>query len=124
MSDAPEPSANLSADLCRLKQCMINLIANAIHASADGGVITLAHRSQKDADYLAVADHGKGIPSEELPQIFERFYRVDKSRNQKTGGMGIGLSITKAIVEAHQGKIEVTSALGAGTTFTIILPKQ
>ena len=124
MSDAPEPSANLSADLCRLKQCMINLIANAIHASADGGVIMLAHRSQKDADYLAVVDHGKGIPSEELPQIFERFYRVDKSRNQKTGGMGIGLSITKAIVEAHQGKIEVTSALGAGTTFTIILPKQ
>ena len=84
----------------------------------------MLHYSEADVDCLEVVDNGNGISPEDMSQIFERFYRVDKSRNQKTGGMGIGLSITKAIVEAHQGEIHVTSKVGVGTTFTIILPKK
>lgn len=123
-ADVPNPSASLLADMHRIKQCMLNLIANALQASSQGGVIILSHRSEALADYLTVEDHGIGVPPEELPQIFERFYRVDQSRNQKTGGMGIGLSITKAIVEAHQGEIFAASSADAGTTFTIVLPKK
>ena len=122
--DIPNQSASLFVDTHRIKQCMINLIANALKATPRGGVITLLHYSEADVDCLEVVDNGNGISPEDMSQIFERFYRVDKSRNQKTGGMGIGLSITKAIVEAHQGEIHVTSKVGVGTTFTIILPKK
>lgn len=84
----------------------------------------MLYRAGKNSHFLEVIDTGAGIPDEELTEIFERFYRVDKSRNQKTGGMGIGLSITKAIIEAHRGTIEVTSIIGQGSTFTIALPSK
>jgi two-component system phosphate regulon sensor histidine kinase PhoR len=71
-----------------------------------------------------INDSGIGIPPESVPKIFDRFYRVDKSRSRAAGGVGLGLSIVRAIVETHKGKIEVTSELNKGTTFTILIPKN
>jgi signal transduction histidine kinase len=72
--------------------------------------------------YISVTDTGEGIPAEDLPLVFERFYRVDRSRTRATGGSGLGLTITKRIVEAHGGRIDVQSIAGDGTTFTFSLP--
>jgi two-component system phosphate regulon sensor histidine kinase PhoR len=73
---------------------------------------------------LVISDSGIGIPPESVPKIFDRFYRVDKSRSRAAGGVGLGLSIVRAIVETHKGKIEVTSELNKGTTFTILISKN
>lgn len=109
-------------DKYRIQQCMINLLANAIQYSDKGSEIYISFQEDNQDTIIKITDHGMGIPEEELPHLFERFYRVDKSRNKKTGGMGIGLSITKAIVERHNGKISVESILGKGTTFTMTFP--
>lgn len=110
-------------DEYKIRQCMINLIANAIQYSQEGGNIEIHISDDKTYSTVIVRDYGTGIPEEELPNVFERFYRVDKSRNTKTGGMGIGLSITKAIVERHGGTITVESILGKGTDFIMQFPK-
>jgi signal transduction histidine kinase len=80
-------------------------------------------KSTPDSGVITVEDNGIGIPKDELPFIFERFYRTDKSRSRKTGGTGIGLTIVKSIILAHGGKIEVESELGKGSRFTVTLPK-
>lgn len=108
----------------RIRQCMINLISNAIQYSDEGSDICISFKQGESGAIIKVEDHGIGIPEEELPHLFERFYRVDKSRNKKTGGLGIGLSITKAIVERHNGKITVESVFGKGTTFTMKFPAK
>lgn len=113
----------LWGDEYRIRQCMINLISNAMHYSREGSDICVSFEQDERQAVIRVEDHGIGIPGEELPHLFERFYRVDKSRNKKTGGMGIGLSITKAIVERHGGKIEVESEIGKGTVFTMRFPR-
>lgn len=117
----PTP-APVFGDLYRIKQCMMNLISNSIEHSTEHGVVTVEYQETWDHVILRVRDNGSGIPSQDLPHVFERFYRVDKSRNKKTGGIGIGLSITKAIVDAHNGIITVDSKTGEGTVFTITLP--
>lgn len=110
-------------DVQKLKQCMINLVSNAIAYSQIGGKVIISYQKWKDKRIvIQVKDFGKGIPEQDINYIFERFYRVDKSRNSNTGGMGIGLSITKAIIEKHNGNIYVESELGKGTTFRIYLP--
>lgn len=115
--------ATVYGDVQRIKQCMINLIANAITYSSEGNEIGITYRIDgKKEVVIQVIDYGQGIPKDEIGFIFERFYRVDKSRNSKTGGMGIGLSITKAIIERHDGTISVYSKVGEGTTFEIHLP--
>lgn len=115
--------AIVNGDVQRIKQCMINLIANAITYSSEGDEISISYRIyEMNEVVIQVIDYGQGISNEELDFIFERFYRVDKSRNSKTGGMGIGLSITKAIIERHNGTITVYSKVGLGTTFEIRLP--
>ncbi|MEY8357167.1 HAMP domain-containing sensor histidine kinase [Lachnospiraceae bacterium 54-53] len=111
------------ADFYRLKQCMVNLISNALAYTPMGGHISVEYRSRGKQIQIIVSDSGIGIPEEELPHLFDRFYRVDKSRSKKTGGMGIGLSITKAIIENHGGNIFAESQKGLGTVFTIILPQ-
>lgn len=111
-------------DRYKIRQCMINLISNAIQYSDVGGEIELHISNDDQYTTILVKDHGVGIPADELPNLFERFYRVDKSRSTKTGGMGIGLSITKAIVERHGGMISVESTPGKGSTFIMTFPQK
>ena len=111
-------------DINRIKQCMMNLLSNAIEHTPGGGTVTAECETHEELSILRLRDSGTGIPPEDLKHIFERFYRVDKSRCRMSGGMGIGLSITKAIVEAHGGSISVESQVGAGSVFTIRLPFQ
>lgn len=108
----------------RIKQVIVNLLSNAIKYSGEGSSIIIAMLEHKDASGFSVGDDGIGIPKEELPHIFERFYRADKSRNRTTGGSGIGLTIVKSIVTAHGGRVSVESELGKGSTFTVLLPKD
>jgi len=99
-----------------------NLIENAIKYNKQGGSVYLNAEKLDEYVLISVSDTGIGIPKESLPLIFERFYRVDKSRSRNVGGTGLGLSIVKHITEAHNGKVEVESQVGKGTKFTIKLP--
>ena len=113
----------VNGDRDRLKQVLINLVANAIQYTPQDGDVFLSLSKVGDQARIICRDTGPGIPSEDLPHIFERFYRAEKSRTRgKTTGFGLGLSITKWIVEHHNGRIEVDSKEGQGTTFAIWLP--
>lgn len=117
--------AQVNGDRNRLKQVFINLVSNAIQYTPPGGVVTLALRKTVGQVQVLVSDNGPGIPPEDLPHIFERFYRGEKSRNRRQGaGFGLGLSIAYYIVRSHGGAIEVTSKVGSGTTFCVCLPEQ
>jgi signal transduction histidine kinase len=118
------PDIMVNADPDRLQQVVVNLLSNAIKYSKAGGNIMAETFETNDTTGFHIIDDGIGIPLEELPYIFERFYRADKSRNRSTGGTGIGLTIVKSIVEAHGGSMKVTSTLNEGSTFTVILPKE
>lgn len=111
------------ADRDRISQVLINLISNAVKYTPDGGKIRVFLSDRPDSAVLHIQDTGIGIPEEELPYIFERFYRADKSRNRNTGGSGIGLAIVKSIVSAHGGTIDAESKLGEGSNFIVTLPK-
>ncbi|MBW3111751.1 cell wall metabolism sensor histidine kinase WalK [Bacillus sp. MCCB 382] len=111
-------------DSYRLKQVFINLISNAIVYTPKGGNVWITLQEDQDKVYVKVKDDGMGISPEELPRIFERFYRVDKARSRNSGGTGLGLAIVKHIIEAHEGDIEVESELNQGTIFTVSLNKQ
>ena len=113
----------VQGDADRLKQVLLNLVDNAIkHTPEDGRVTVTATSEDSHMVRLKVTDTGIGIPPEDLPHVFERFYRVDKSRSRAQGGAGLGLAIVKSIVEAHGGRIEATSEVGAGTSFIVTLP--
>jgi two-component system OmpR family sensor kinase len=113
----------INGDRDRLKQVLINLISNAIKYTPQGGYVYLSLGKFSDNARLIVRDTGLGIPAGDLPHIFERFYRAEKSRSRsKVGGFGLGLSIAYWIVTNHGGQIEVDSAEGKGTTFCIYLP--
>ena len=109
-------------DRIRLAQAILNLVDNAGKYSPAGGTITLRSVQTDTEIIIEVADNGPGIPEQELPLIFERFYRVQKVRSRKTGGVGLGLAIAKSIVIAHGGRIEVVSTVGKGTTMRCCLP--
>jgi two-component system OmpR family sensor kinase len=117
-----EDQAQVLGDPDRLKQLFINLVDNAIKYTPNGGEVTLSFERDTEWVRVAIADTGPGIPEQDLPKIFDRFYRVDKARARENGGTGLGLSIVKWIVDAHGGKIAVKSNLGKGTTFTVWLP--
>ena len=104
----------------RLAQVVTNLLTNAIQHNQSGGEVRVGLKSKDGVAQLTVSDTGAGISAEDLPRVFERFYRADKSRS--TGGNGLGLSISKAIVEAHGGTIEATNQVQIGSTFTVRLP--
>jgi signal transduction histidine kinase len=112
------------ADPLKLKQVILNLLSNAFHYTQGGGKVFLRMYLEEQDIVIEVADTGPGIAKEELPHIFERFYRADKSRNRATGGVGLGLAIAKGYVEAHGGTIDVESEVGKGTKFIIKLPKK
>ena len=115
---------SLMADRNRLYQVMANLISNAIKYTQNGGCINVDVVDNKDFVAISVKDNGIGINESDLPFIFERFYRTDKSRNRTTGGAGIGLAIVKAIVLAHGGEVSVESEEGVGSTFKVVLPQK
>lgn len=119
-----EVEERINADKDKISQVMINLISNALKYTPHGGSVEINVKGSDTKTEIRVKDTGMGIPPEDLPHIFERFYRADKSRNRMTGGSGIGLAIVKAIIEAHKGSVTVQSELGKGTEFTVILPKQ
>ena len=113
----------VSGSRLRLEQAILNLMANAIKFNRPGGEVRVRaeHRPYGQVAIL-IADTGVGIPSQDLPRIFERFYRVDKARSRQVGGTGLGLSIVKHVVERMKGAISVESQLGRGSTFTLLLP--
>jgi heavy metal sensor kinase len=115
-------SLEITGDAGRLAQVIANLLTNAIQYSPSGGEVHLKLESQPGLAALTVADTGPGISGADLPHVFERFYRGDKSRTASNGNAGLGLAISKAIVEAHGGTIEVASQTGKGTTFIVRLP--
>ncbi|MBB5174728.1 ATP-binding protein [Texcoconibacillus texcoconensis] len=108
-----------SADRDRFMQIMTNLLNNALKYTDPGGSVTLHVEQNEEGTHLSVTDTGRGMNEEELTFIYERFYRGEKSRNRETGGLGIGMSIVKALVDAHGGMIDVKSEKGRGTTFTV-----
>jgi len=118
-------TANLSSvniDYQRISQVLRNLLENAIKHTPNGGKITVSAVQQESFIRVNVEDDGEGIPAEDLPNMFERFYRVDKSRTRHAGGSGLGLTIAKRLVESHGGTISVQSELGKGSCFSFTLP--
>jgi signal transduction histidine kinase len=109
-------------DSDRLVQVLDNLLDNAISHAPQGSAVTVTVRREAEHVLCAVEDHGPGIPAEHLPFIFERFYRVDSSRNRNTGGAGLGLAIVRALILAQGGEISARSVEGEGTTITFRLP--
>ena len=112
----------VEADEQRIAQVLFNMMSNALRHTPSGGTITTSAESRDGRVLVNVRDTGTGIPPEDLPHVFERFYRADRSRARATGGSGLGLTIAKQIVEAHGGQIWARSWLGAGSTFTFSLP--
>jgi two-component system sensor histidine kinase ResE len=108
----------------RIEQVLTNLIDNAIRHTSEHGSVLIFVTSKENGLMIEIQDTGSGIPQEDLPFVFERFYKADKARTRGRAGTGLGLAIVKNIVEAHQGKIQVHSKLGEGTTFSILLPRK
>ncbi|PLR98112.1 two-component system histidine kinase PnpS [Bacillus sp. T33-2] len=113
----------IEGDVDRLKQVFINLVTNALNYTPNGGKVSVTVKENSSSVTIKVKDTGIGIDKEEIPRIFERFYRIDKARSRNSGGTGLGLAIVKHIVEAHKGSIEVKSDIGNGTVFSIKLFK-
>jgi two-component system phosphate regulon sensor histidine kinase PhoR len=119
------PSLFIIADRKELEQVLINLLDNAIKYGREGGHIKIEVNESPNAEIrVSIQDDGIGIPKEDLPRIFERFYRVDKGRSKELGGTGLGLSIVKHIIQAHGGQVWAESQIGKGSTFYFTLPKQ
>ncbi|GAB4208025.1 MAG: HAMP domain-containing sensor histidine kinase [Roseiflexaceae bacterium] len=119
-----EDQAVVVGDRDRIKQALLNLGINALQHTPPGGVVTLGLSSGAGGARLSVGDTGSGIAAEDLPHIFERFYRADRARNHNSGGAGLGLPIVKWIAEAHGGQVLVESTPGQGSTFTLLLPQE
>jgi two-component system phosphate regulon sensor histidine kinase PhoR len=120
---APVGMIHVKADEQRISQVILNLVVNAIKYGKDKGLVQIIITEKKKVYTISVVDNGPGIPEEHLHRIFERFYRVDKSRSKNSGGTGLGLSIVKHIVQAHNSKISVQSEINKGTRFEFKLEK-
>jgi len=120
--DLPDRLPAVNIDSRRISQVLRNLLENALAHTAEGDAITVTAAQQGNWVEVSVVDTGEGIPAEGLPNIFERFYRVDKSRARTTGGSGLGLTIAKRLVEAHGGMIQAQSERGKGSRFSFTVP--
>ena len=120
--DYPITSVWIEIDTDKMTQVIDNILNNSIKYSPDGGKITVNMKTTDDQMILSISDQGLGIPKEDLPKIFDRFYRVDKARSRAQGGTGLGLAIAKEIIKQHKGFIWAKSEYGKGSTFTIVLP--
>ena len=120
--DYPINSVWIEIDTDKMTQVLDNILNTAIKYSPDGGKITVSMKTTDDQMILSISDQGLGIPKEDLPKIFDRFYRVDKARSRAQGGTGLGLAIAKEIIKQHNGFIWAKSEYGKGSTFTIVLP--
>ena len=117
------PLSPVQADPDRMRQVVQNLVENALRNTPAGGEVrVMLQNGNGNGVHLRVADNGRGIGSEDLPHIFEHFYRTDEARARSSGGTGMGLAIVKSLVEAHGGQVSVESVPGAGSTFTVTLP--
>jgi signal transduction histidine kinase len=123
VSEVPSDVPNAFADPVRVRQILQNLTENAIRCSADGGVVRIGATASDTTVQMFVRDEGYGISAEEVPKIFERFYRVDQSRARSTGGVGLGLAIVKQLTELQGGSVSVESSAGAGSRFCVTLPR-
>ena len=123
-SDSLPSQFQVTADKHFVGQVLVNLLSNSIHYGKEGGSTRIKFRDMGEKVLVEVEDTGVGISKEDIPRIFERFYRVDKGRSREQGGTGLGLAIVKHIVEAHGERITVRSELGVGTTFTFPLKKK
>jgi signal transduction histidine kinase len=123
-AEMPERHARVEADIGLVERALSNLIDNAIHYTPDGGEVRVRLDNEQGEVCVAVEDTGPGIPEDDLPHIFERFYRVDKSRDRDRGGAGLGLAIAKTILELHDRPLQVESTMGTGTTFYFRLPVE
>ncbi|MCH8919189.1 MAG: hypothetical protein IIA23_00575 [Chloroflexi bacterium] len=121
-TDLPPDLPAVEGDIERLGQVLANLVGNAVKFSEGGGTVTVRARTEGPELVVSVQDHGIGIPQEALPRLFERFYQANSSSTRSRGGTGLGLYISKQIVEAHQGWIRVESAVGQGSTFSFAIP--
>ena len=122
-ADAPVERLLVDGDADRLRQVVGNLVSNALRYTPQGGTIALHARADGDRVKVTVSDSGQGIAPEDLPHVFDRFYRSDAARDRTSGGSGLGLAIAQALVRAHDGTIDVQSAAGQGTTFTVTLSR-
>ncbi|GLV74477.1 sensor histidine kinase [Streptomyces hygroscopicus] len=122
-AETPGDRVAVEADQVRLYQAVGNLVANALRHTPSGGAVSLRAHRAGDEVLIEVADTGSGIAAEDLPHVFDRFWRADKSRSRRTGGSGLGLSIVRKLVQAHGGTVSASSTLGEGSVFTIRLPR-
>ena len=120
--DYPITSVWIEIDTDKMTQVIDNILNNSIKYSPDGGKITVTMKTTDDQMILSISDQGLGIPKQDLPRIFDRFYRVDRARSRAQGGTGLGLAIAKEIIKQHKGFIWAKSEYGKGSTFTIVLP--
>ncbi len=121
VKNIPKNLPPLAADPGKIRSVITNLVSNAVKFTPDGGRVNIKAQQKEDELRVTVSDTGMGIPQEDLPKIFDRFYRVNRP-GKEIQGTGLGLAIVKKIIEMHNGRIEVRSKLNEGTTFTVYLP--
>ncbi|MBR5701980.1 MAG: hypothetical protein IKX47_05895, partial [Oscillospiraceae bacterium] len=119
----PTEPLRVYGDQARIEQVIINIMTNAERYTPSGGSVTMELERSKDTIIVRVRDTGIGIPEEDIPHIFDRFYRVDKARSRAMGGTGLGLSIAYEIISRHNGEIRIESKVGEGTAVSICLPR-
>jgi len=120
----PPALPKVHADGQRIAQVLTNLLGNALRYTPEGGRVDLRLRTEQRAILIGVSDTGPGIAADDLPHVFDRFYRADKSRSREGGGSGLGLAIARSIVETHGGRIWAESEIGRGTTIAFTLPVE
>ncbi len=119
-----DPNLTILADAGRLDQVFGNLMGNALRYTSAGASIRLQAEASSNGVRIRIQDEGQGIPPDDIPFVFDRFYRADKSRSRQDGGSGLGLAIARQIIHLHHGEIKVESELGEGTTFLVELPQE